>query len=318
MKHLTIAIISFLLISFDAIASYDFKNKIEIGDLTYCFDDDNKEAQVVDCSNSVQSISIPSTVRYGLSYSVVEIDGLAFYGCSSLTSVTIPSSVTKIGHNAFGSCSSLTSIEIPNSVTMIGNGAFHDCLSLTSFTIPNSVTEIGVNVFEGCTSLKNLIIEDGFEMLDNKGAFRGFPLETLYWGRNFRDTPKNEGGFSLIETLTSVTISNSVTTILASTFEGCVGLTSVEIPHSITTIGRSAFNMCSSLTSLSIPNSVTFIGDYVFGDCSNLKDLIFEDGDKDLLISRIYDLNSLENLYIGRLGTYQFDRLNAIESVTIG
>ena len=53
-----------------------------------------------------------------------EIGNCAFYGRSSLISVTIPNSVTSIGNYAFYGCSSLTSVTIPNSVTSIGNDAF--------------------------------------------------------------------------------------------------------------------------------------------------------------------------------------------------
>ncbi|MBQ2239705.1 MAG: leucine-rich repeat domain-containing protein, partial [Alistipes sp.] len=62
------------------------------------------------------------------------IGDLAFEGCSSLTSITIPESVTIIGHGAFYGCSSLTSITIGNGVTSIGEWAFEDCSSLTSIT----------------------------------------------------------------------------------------------------------------------------------------------------------------------------------------
>ena len=59
---------------------------------------------------------------------------MAFKWCSSLTSITIPESVTSIGDWAFEGCSSLTSITIPESVTSIGKYAFYDCNSLTSIT----------------------------------------------------------------------------------------------------------------------------------------------------------------------------------------
>ncbi len=57
---------------------------------------------------------------------------MAFYECYSLTSITIPNSVTSIGPNAFTDCSSLASITIPNSVTFIGGFAFSPCYQLTS------------------------------------------------------------------------------------------------------------------------------------------------------------------------------------------
>lgn len=78
----------------------------------------------------------------------------AFYDCVSLTSITIPDGVTSIGDNAFDGCDSLTSITIPDSVTSIGNAAVQYCISLASVTIPNSVTTIGYDAFRGCTSLK--------------------------------------------------------------------------------------------------------------------------------------------------------------------
>ena len=75
-------------------------------------------------------------------YTVKEIQPRAFFGCSGLTSVTIPSSVTSIWSYAFSCCSGLTSVTIPSSVTSIGGGTFSNCSGLTSVTIPNSVTVI--------------------------------------------------------------------------------------------------------------------------------------------------------------------------------
>ena len=73
--------------------------------------------------------------------------------CSSLTSITIPDSVTSIGNSAFGWCSGLTSIVIPDSVTSIGVGAFYKCSGLTSVTIGNGVTSIDNYAFEDCSGL---------------------------------------------------------------------------------------------------------------------------------------------------------------------
>lgn len=70
--------------------------------------------------------------------------------------------------------------------------------------------------------------------------------------------------------LTSITIGNSVESILYGAFSSCSGLTSVTIPNSVTTIGREAFNYCTNLTSVTIGNSVTSIGSYAFFYCSGL------------------------------------------------
>ena len=73
-------------------------------------------------------ITIPSSINVNeVEYSVTIIGDEAFYGCSGLTSITIPNSVTSIGDKAFMYCSSLTSITIPNSVTSIAGYAFRGC-----------------------------------------------------------------------------------------------------------------------------------------------------------------------------------------------
>ena len=96
-------------------------------------------------------VSIPEKfTNEGVEYSVTSIGKAAFYGCSDLTSITIPKSVTCIGEEAFAGCSGLVSVTIPNSVTTIGDNAFASCSGLVSVTIPNSVTSIGNSAFTDC------------------------------------------------------------------------------------------------------------------------------------------------------------------------
>ncbi|MDR0913970.1 MAG: leucine-rich repeat protein [Oscillospiraceae bacterium] len=76
--------------------------------------------------------------------------------------------------------------------------------------------------------------------------------------------------FYYCESLSNVTIPNSVTTIVEYAFEGCYNLTSITIPNSVTTIGNGAFLHCRSLTNIAIPNSVTIINDNAFASCRSL------------------------------------------------
>ena len=118
------------------------------------------------------SLSIPSNLG---GWSVASIGYSAFSGCSSLTSVTIPSSVTSIGYSVFSGCSSLTSVTIPDSVTSIGKYAFSGCSSLTSVTIPSSVTSIGVEAFSGCDKLSTVYLGRLSPFADNALYNCGIP-----------------------------------------------------------------------------------------------------------------------------------------------
>ena len=110
----------------------------------------------------------------------------AFGGCSKLTSITIPKSVTSIGSEAFKDCKGLTSITIPNSVTSIGGGAFWGCKGLTSVTIPNSVKSIGWYAFYYCSSLTSVTIPNSVTSI-GRLAFEGCSsLETI----NYTGTKK--------------------------------------------------------------------------------------------------------------------------------
>ena len=92
---------------------------------------------------------------------MTSIGEYTFLCCSSLTSITIPNSVTSIGHGAFSGCSGLTSITIPESVTSIDRSAFSECSGLTSITIPQSVTSIGGGAFycDNIRTVKSYITE---------------------------------------------------------------------------------------------------------------------------------------------------------------
>ena len=74
--------------------------------------------------------------------------------------------------------------------------------------------------------------------------------------------------------LTSVTISEGITTIGQGAFDGCSNLASVSLPNSLVSIIAYAFYKCSALTSITIPSSVTSIGMWAFAH-SGLTDLYY-------------------------------------------
>ena len=262
--------------------------------------------------------------------SVTSIGNDAFEYCTSLTSIEIPGSVKSIGNAAFYGCTGLTSVVIGNGVTNIDYHAFSYCTSLTSIVIPKSVTNIGNHAFDGCTSLKDLRIEDGESILFlgcnyDKGLFYDCPLETLYLGRdldyNNTDSYNGPSPFMDIETLQSIVVGNSVTSIGNIAFAGCSGLTSIEIPNSVTSIGRYAFWYCSALTSIEIPNNVTSIERYTFYNCDGLTSVVIPNNVTSIGESAFYWCDGLTSVTIGNsvtsIGERAFCNCTGLTSITI-
>ena len=186
------------------------------------------------CS-SLTSLTLPS--------SVTSIGGHAFEKCSGLTSLTIPSGVTTIDYYAFANCRGLTSLTLPSSVTSIGGHAFAWCSGLTSLPLPSSVTEIDWSAFERCNNLKecNCLLDSDLEtcLAYSHDDWTKIPVDEIKYYHNGQELTKLEipsgvdkiGSYSFYKgvNLTSLTLPSSVTSIGSSAFEGCSGLTSVYV-----------------------------------------------------------------------------------------
>ena len=129
MKHIKFRLVILLCTLIHSLSSYAYDALID--GIYYNLNNNDYTAEVTRNTNDEYSgsVSIPKEVtNYGRKYSVTSIGDDAFYGCSRLTSVTIPNSVTSIGDDAFYGCSGLTSVTIPNSVTSMGDNAFYGCI----------------------------------------------------------------------------------------------------------------------------------------------------------------------------------------------
>jgi hypothetical protein len=220
--------------------------------------------------NSLTSVSIPN--------SVTSIGGWAFDVCYSLTGVTIPDSVTSIGSSAFGNCWSLTSVTIPDGVTNIGDYAFYCCRSLASLEIPHSVTNIGDSVFDCCGSLRDINVSEGNNKYKSiEGLLLSKDGKVLLVCPGAKESVLIPDG---VMTIGNSAFSNGGTSIIGDGGTNIVveifpSLKLVSIPDSVKSIGESAFKGCSFLESITIPNSVISIGADAFSSCYKLKTVYF-------------------------------------------
>lgn len=153
----------------------------------------------------------------------------AFSGCSNLTSITIPDSVTSIGVESFNNCTSLASVSLGKSITSIGQMAFYNCDSLTEITIPKGVTSIEYATFRSCNKLASVTIPD--------------TVTTIILN-----------AFYNCDNLTEITLPNSVTTIGDYAFRNCTSLTSVYCKATTPpTGGYSMFNNNASARKIYVP-----------------------------------------------------------------
>ena len=216
------------------------------------------------------AVTIPSSVSWGgKSYQVTGIGSCAFKGCTALTSVIIPETVTTISANAFNGCSKLSSLTIPKNVISIGSDAFAGCSGITQL-IWNAKT---------CWTNGSLVTSD---------------ISNVTIGSDVEVLPAN---FAAHSKVSSISFPNTLREIGASAFEGCTGLTDPTLPQSLEVIGAKSFMDCEEIKNLAIPvnvkviedfafknagltevtigDSVTSIGDGAFSGCNDLKTVYF-------------------------------------------
>jgi uncharacterized repeat protein (TIGR02543 family) len=297
--------------------------------VAYSSENARYEASISAYKGSGSTVTIPSYIR---EEPVTGIADYAFYECSSITSVTIPSSVTSIGSWAFFNCQSLNSVTIPSGVTSIGDGAFYNCCNLTGVTIPGGVTSIGNYTFGYCSSLTSITIPSAVTSIGDYAFYycRGLTSISI----PSRVTSIGTWAFYHCDNLTSVTIPASVTDIEREAFaandrllaivvdgnnpyyssvDGIMfskdGKTllqypggkalNVTIPSGVTRIGPWALCSCHNITSVTIPDGVTTIDHDAFSSCWSLTSVTIPNSVTGIGDAAFYGCSMLTDVYFG-------------------
>ena len=220
-----------------------------------------------------------------LPFTVTSIGANAFSDCSSLKTVSVMGEIKEIGSNTFRNCSNLENVNIPKGVTDIGSYAFISCSMLKTISLPSTITTIGDYAFYGCAALENIEIPNGVNSI-GVNAFSGCTkIEKVKIGSNnfvlsnamFSSCPNysleiDEGVVGIGENTNGITLGNSVPAQISS----------LIIPNSVAEIS-SSFSGCTNLRSVSVswrePNDVIITQD-CFNDIPNNSQLLVPLGTK--------------------------------------
>lgn len=245
-------------------------------------------------------VNIPSEIN---GIPVETIGNAAFQDNTTITSVTIPASVTEIGANAFAGCTKLTSVNYIGDWSKLtiqsGNPAVEDAVNaqLFDFAFTPDNTAVIVTKYNGIAADVTI-----------PSRYKGKPVTAI----NNAVFPNSA--------VTSVTIPDSVTSIPDAAFVNCSELTNISIPNSVTYIGLSAFSSCTSLKSITLPSSLRSISEALFFGCSQLTTIQIPDSVSSIQAYAFYNCGKLETIRIPvsvtSIGDYAFDGCPSSMTVT--
>lgn len=240
---------------------------------------DKSNQTIRGCDSTVTNLVIPELIDGVEPRSVY---GFAFSNNSTLTSLSLPGTITYIDDCAFRFCTALKEIDFSEGLKYIDHSAFVGCTALETIVLPNTLTNIGMNAFNDCTALANIklgknvtwIWDSAFDntaYMSNPSNWEDGLLYLGNWllsvGENLEEIHIKAGTVGVAEWSTDgskdtcrvVTFPGSMRYICDSAFKGYTQLTEVVFPKNIVDCGFYAFMDCPNLTAA-----------YFYGDVPNI------------------------------------------------
>lgn len=236
-----------------------------------------KSLSEIDLPSTLKMISGPSAFGGATALTSIEFPkDVAFAdtitgvlkGCTSLTSVSLPASVTKIPSHMFDGCTSLTSVTALSEIESIGDGAFQNCSSLTGIDFPGTLTSIGSSAFQGCASLVSV---PNLSKVTNMGWGAFYKCKKLRASVDLSSLQSIPGYAFCYAPVKIVGLCDSLQSIGDWAF--IWSNVAVQLPETLEKIGNYAFFRGTLPEQLSIPDSVTSVGTAAFSGVDGVKDV---------------------------------------------
>lgn len=282
----------------------------------YDYDNVSNKAPWSSYADEIQKIEIES--------GITSIGFFAFYKCSSITSLSIPTTVGYIGSSAFEDCTNLTSLSLNEGLLNIGGSAFEGCAGLQTLTIPSTVNTISINAFKNCKGIADVYCYGENVPETHSDAFDGTPTgsATLFVPAIAVETYRATRPWSEFKEIVSIEntptiddtpiVDNGIIYIIKD--DGSLEvtglnkkMTTVEIPSSViangteyqvTSIKEKAFESRNDITYISIPQTVTSIEEYTFSNCANLSSVSIPNSVTTIGNGAFYKCSSLTSIVI--------------------
>ena len=327
-----------------------------INGVKYMCDADTKTAKVIadDGHKELTAVNIPAQIEVGgTAYQVTEIGKYAFYNCSRITTLTLPTTIKTIEEYAFSGCGNINEFIIQEGCETIGERAFSDMFNLQKVELPSTLTSIGNYAFYDCSNLESVVshiqmpfaISDQTFMIYYWNETEGEPERkpspaTLFVPEGTKSKYEATTGWTMFAkivegepieaTINGVKYMCDADTKTAKVIadDGHKELTAVNIPaqievggtaYQVTEIGKYAFYNCSRITTLTLPTTIKTIEEYAFSGCGNINEFIIQEGCETIGERAFSDMFNLQKVELPStltsIGNYAFYDCSNLESV---
>lgn len=259
--------------------------------LAYKVNSDGKTCKITGIGTCTDTDLIIGTHIEG--YEITEIDSSAFDYCRNLTSVTVLGNVEKIGRGAFSSCVGLTSITLP----FVGySKEIRETYANSHFGYIFGAWNYDENEYYVPKSLKTVVILDGAEGIG----------DYAFWN---------------CESITSITIPDSVVEIKRSAFSGC-SESIYQLQDGVYYVGKWAAGATNDVEHITLREGTIGIAGSAFSNMDNLTSIVIPDsvvciGDSAFFFSDILSIEFRADSRLSIIGEYAFNGCSNLESISL-